>query len=665
MRKLTVPALTWYSSLPLLSENMLSVRRILPVVLVLLLMHTTVNASIEQQRKDFTAAETALNKGDHNSWKKLEPDLKDYPLYADLVFKLAIRNITRTTPEDARQYLSQLDHTPLRKTYLKSWLKKLAAKSRWQNYLSDYEPDLGTRYECYAANALYETGALEQARQQAEALWLVGKSQPEYCDPVFRYMKQHGHLNDDLVWQRIELAIGKGKTGLVSYLKKQLPASEQEVVQEWLDVRNKPERALKDTYILSQSPRRQQILVYGIKRMALFEADKALKSWQLVRDKVLLDKDDIDEIQRYLALRLTTQRIDGAVDQHKRVEYYDSKGLEWAIRAALRENDWDAVEKFITALEAMGPLSDRWQYWKARQAGENGDTDMASTLYHLLAAGRGYHNFLAADQIDLPYAFNNRPLQFTEDELRDLNNHYNVSRAREYYLLDRINEARREWYYLIRQFGDEDRQKLSYIQKQWGWHTQAILTIATADYYDDLSIRFPVMYRQEIEQFSKSNNLDTSWVMALMRQESAFQHDARSSAGARGLMQLMPRTSKYVARLLGTRRPKLTDLYKPEINIRLGTYYLKKNLKDFENNKLLTTAAYNAGPHRVKQWLPESGLMDADVWAESIPFKETRGYVQRIMSYASIYDHKLGKPVVPLSQRMRPINLSQKTASKL
>ena len=174
---------------------------------------------------------------------------------------------------------------------------------------------------------------------------------------------------------------------------------------------------------------------------------------------------------------------------------------------------------------------------------------------------------------------------------------------------------------------------------------------------------FPVMYRQEIETFSKRNKLDTSWVMALMRQESAFQHDARSSAGARGLMQLMPKTSKYVARLLGARKPRLTDLYKPEINIRLGTHYLKKNLQDFSNNKILTTAAYNAGPHRVKKWLPAAGRLDADIWAESIPFKETRSYVQRIMSYASIYDHKLGKPVQRLRQRMDPVDLNQQTAS--
>ena len=639
------------------------VHRFTLALLLVIYPVATLHAGLKQQRKDFIAAETALNKGDLKTWRKLQPGLKSYPLHADLVFKLAIQKIDKATASDADEQLQALANTPLEKTYRKSWLRRLVSKKRWQEYLAYYQTGLGTRYECYHAQALYQTKQLEEAKFAAEKLWLVGKSQPKYCDPVFKAMKQHAHLNDHLVWQRIELAIKKGQTGLVKYLQKQLPAAEQKLVQEWLSVRAKPERALNSKFTQSEQPRRQQILVYGIKRMALFDAEKALNKWSAIRDKVLLGSEDINDIESYLALRMTTQRIDGAVNQHLRVRDYDNKGLAWAARAAVREHDWQALGDFIQRMGPVDRLSDRWKYWLARYHEENDDQTTADTLYHLLATGRGYHNFLAADRINAPYLFSNKPLDFSAAELQPLTDHYNVRRAEELFLLGRINEARREWYYLIKQFGDEDRQKLAYIQKQWGWHTQAILTIATADYPDDLSIRFPIMYEQEIERFSKQNRLDTSWVMALMRQESAFQHDARSSAGARGLMQLMPKTSRYVARLIGARKPKLTDLYKPEVNIKLGTHYLKKNYKDFKQNKVLTTAAYNAGPARVKKWLPKSGIIEADVWAESIPFKETRGYVQRIMSYAAIYDHKLGKQVTRLVQRMQPINVNPKTAS--
>jgi len=633
------------------------------LVFSLVVFTSPVLASIEKDRENFLKAETALNKGDQVAWQRLQKQLKSYPLYADLLFKQAIRKIDHTSHKQSANNLLALANTPLEKTYRQSWLRRLASKRDWNHYIDSYKPDLGTRYQCQYAQALYATDQPEKAQPVANKLWLVAKSQPKQCDPVFSAMKKAGHLTDAIIWQRIELAIRKGKTGLVKYLKKSLPKHDQNMVQEWLNIRYKPERALSRKYTQSESPRRQQMLVYGIKRMALFDADKALEAWNSVHDTVLLGDDDKQEIERYLALRMTTQRLDGAVKQHQKISTPDKTILEWGVRAALREQNWLAVGNFIEKMGELDELSDRWKYWKAKQASHSGDKLLADTLYHLLAPGRGYHNFLAADQINTPYLFSHQPLQYEQSDIELLLNNYNVRRAHELYLLDRIHEARREWYYLIKHHGDDDRQKLAYIQKQWGWHSQAILTIATADYYDDLSLRFPVVYKNEIERATSKNGLDTSWVMALMRQESAFQPDARSSAGARGLMQIMPKTGRYVARLLKQRRPKIADLYKPETNIKLGTHYLKKNLKKFNANKVLTTAAYNAGPHRVSKWLPKTGNMDADIWTETIPFKETRGYVQRIMSYASIYDHKLNYDITRVSQRMSKINTDLKTAS--
>ena len=637
--------------------------RLLLAAFILACYSTTAYATLEQDRQDFLTAEAALNKGDQKTWHRLQKKLQNYPLYADLLFKQAIQQIDRATHQQAQANLDALASTPLQKTYLKSWLRRLVSKRDWKNYISNYQPDLGTRYECYYARALYSTNKTEEALFLANKLWLVAKSQPKYCDPVFSAMKKHGHLTDTLIWQRIELAIRKGKTGLAKYLKKSLPAQQQKLVHEWLQVRYKPERTLENKYTQSELPRRQQILVYGIKRIALFEADKALEAWSGIRDKVLLGDKDKQKIQSYIALRMTTQRLDGAVKQHQLIKAPDMSLLEWGVRAALRENDWPAVGNFIEQMGKTKNLSDRWRYWKARQASESGDKITADTLFHLLASGRGYHNFLAADQFDSNYLFNHQPLEYSADDIAPLENDYNVRRAHELYLLDRIHEARREWYYLIKNHGDAGRQKLAYIQKQWGWHSQAILTIATADYYDDLSLRFPVVYQDEVEQATRKHGLDTAWVIALMRQESAFQPDARSSAGARGLMQLLPSTARYLARLLKQRRPKIRDLYKPRTNIKLGTFYLKKNLNEFNQNKVLTTAAYNAGPHRVEKWLPKMGHMEADIWTETIPYKETRHYVQTIMSYASIYDHKLGYTVTRVKDRMPTIDRNQKTAS--
>lgn len=616
-----------------------------------LLMH----AMNKDDRKYFLKAETALNKGDQKTWRKLAPRLTNYPLYADLLFKQAMQNIGRVKQADADQNLQNLSNTPLRKTYLKSWLRHLVSRKQWQRYIDYYESGLGTRYECHYADALYRTGQPDKARIPAEKLWLVGKSQIKQCDPVFRAMKQQGQLIDSLIWDRIELAIKKGQTRLVKYLKKALPGQEKKYVTEWLSIRSRPSRVLAGKYMTNPSPRRQKMLVYGIKRMALFEADKALAKWSAIRNRVQLAPEDVQDIERYIALRLTTQRIDGAVSQHQQVSQQNKTSLEWAVRAAVREGNMPAVGRFIDQMGEITSLEDRWKYWKAKSAGHAGDQLTASTLLRTLASGRGYHNFLAADELNSPYQLNNKPLQYIAKDIEALKQHYNVRRAEELYALGRIPEARREWYYLIKQFGDADRQKLAYIQKQWGWDSQAILTIATADYYDDLSLRFPVAFEKEISKYTRQRKLDKSWVMALMRQESAFQHDARSHAGARGLMQLMPATSRQVARQLRIRRPGLRDLYKPDTNVKLGTQYLKSNLQKFNQNKVLTTAGYNAGPHRVSKWLAKSPSMSAAAWTETIPFKETRHYVQRIMSYASIYDFQLGKTITRMRDRMDDI----------
>lgn len=613
-------------------------------------------ASNSDDRKNFLVAEAAINKGDKKTWRQMQSKLKHYPLYADLLFKRAMQNISKDKQATINQNLQDLDSTPLRKFYLRSWLKRLANRKQWRRYIDYYESGLGTRYECSYVNALYKTSQPEKARPFAVKLWLVGKSQTKHCDPVFKAMKQHKQLTDTLIWERIELAIKKGQTGLARYLRKFLPKHEQALVNEWLAIRKTSSRILTNRYIRAESPHRQKMLAYGIKRMALFNADKALAKWSTIHNRVLLPEESAQEIERYIALRLTTQRIDGAVTQHQKIKQHDKTSLAWAVRAAIRENNMQAVGQFIDQMGNLDILEDRWKYWRAKSSGYAGDQLAASTLLRALAAGRGYHNFLAADELDLPYRFHHRPLQYDTEELKPLRQHYNVRRAEEFYALKRIHKARREWYYLIRQFGDEDRQKLAYIQKQWGWDSQAILTIATADYGDDLSLRFPIAFEKEVTHYSLKRKLDRSWVMAILRQESAFQRDARSSAGARGLMQLMPATSRLVARQLKTQRPKLQDLYKPNINIKLGTQYLKSNLRKFKQNKVLTTAGYNAGPHRVTQWLKKSPAMSAAAWAETIPFKETRNYVQRIMSYASIYDLRLGRTITPMKDRMADIN---------
>lgn len=177
---------------------------------------------------------------------------------------------------------------------------------------------------------------------------------------------------------------------------------------------------------------------------------------------------------------------------------------------------------------------------------------------------------------------------------------------------------------------------------------------------DDLELRFPLTYKKYIEKQAKHEKINPAWAFAVIRQESAFTTDARSSAGALGLMQLMPRTARQVARSLRIKRPNRHDLLKSNINIKLGIRYLRKLQKRFNGSSVLATAAYNAGPHRVKSWLPKEETQNADLWIENVPFTETRKYLKRVLTYTIIYEQRLGLETRPLLERMAPISIPNK-----
>jgi soluble lytic murein transglycosylase len=197
--------------------------------------------------------------------------------------------------------------------------------------------------------------------------------------------------------------------------------------------------------------------------------------------------------------------------------------------------------------------------------------------------------------------------------------------------------------------------KASKLAHRFGWYDRAIVTMAQAGYWDDLEMRFPLAHQKLVLKHATQQKINPAWAFAIIRQESAFTPDARSGAGAMGLMQLMPRTARQVARSMRLRRPGRYDLINITTNVRLGVGYLKKVFDKFNGNSVLATAAYNAGGYRVKQWLPETGSIPADIWVEQVPFSETQDYLKRVLVYTIIYEKRLGLESVPLIKRMLPI----------
>jgi soluble lytic murein transglycosylase len=364
-----------------------------------------------------------------------------------------------------------------------------------------------------------------------------------------------------------------------------------------------------------------------------------------------------------LALEMALDREPAALDWYSRLSRnpMDNDAREWRLRTAIYHGAWQKARDWIEQLPEAERNEQRWRYWLARSyAGLPGEANrqQAQARYAALAVERGYYPYLAADRIGKSYALRHQPVPADPALRNRLETQPAALRAREFHALELLPQARNEWRgFTTGQSALELRQS-ALITQGWGWHPQAIITLARSGYWDDLNLRYPLLYRDEALGAARKSVVDSGWVYGIMRAESLFMPDARSPANAIGLMQLLPATGRQVSRRLGIAYRGNKTLLDPGINLRLGAGYLRQMRDRFGGNMAMATAAYNAGPHRVKHWLP-AARMPADVWVENIPFTETRTYVQRVMEHAVAFDWRLGRKIVPLSTRMPPVPANQ------
>jgi soluble lytic murein transglycosylase len=324
----------------------------------------------------------------------------------------------------------------------------------------------------------------------------------------------------------------------------------------------------------------------------------------------------------------------------------------WRIRTAIADADWAAVVTHVEALPPDEARQEEWRYWRAVALEKTDRRIQAMDEYAQLAKLRDYHGFLAADYLRWPYEMSNQPIEYTEEALQNLAQRPGFVRAHELYRAELLTDARREWEQAIQGLSDAELKLAAVLADQWDWHDRAILTVARSGDYDDLALRFPLSFSEAVQHQARNHQLDPGHVYAVIRQESAFNKDARSSAGAMGLMQLMPKTGKDTAHKYDIPLASTRNLFEPDKNISIGSAYLRQVMEQYDNSIVLASAAYNAGPHRVRRWLPETSSQSAASWIALIPFTETRRYVQRVLAYAAIYDWRMQRKITPLREHM-------------
>jgi len=253
------------------------------------------------------------------------------------------------------------------------------------------------------------------------------------------------------------------------------------------------------------------------------------------------------------------------------------------------------------------------------------------------------------------YQLSNNPIEVSSYQINRLENSKEYRVAYELMKLDRTTEAKLQWWHALGQIDKKQFVTAAKLAKKWQWDEVAIFTIAKIKQWDDIEMRFPLSYADKIHENSAKQKLNPAIVFGLVRRESAFNEKAHSPTGARGLMQIMPGTGKQIARDFKERWRGSNSLYNPVKNIKYGSYYYQKLLKQFDGNYALALAAYNAGPHRVKKWLPKTEAVPADIWIETIPYNETRDYVTTVLTYALIYQQRMNTNELSMNDFTREI----------
>lgn len=609
------------------------------------------------QRKLFLDAHKAVKQGAITRYRKLSGKLTDYPLYGYLEYEYLRRRLNKLPREQVRHFLKTYDGQPIARRLRINWLNKLARKGQWKDYLMDYR-DLGiTKLDCHRARAMQKTKHPE-TEYAIQALWQTGKSQPRACDPVFNSWRASGKATPTLIWQRIRLAMHNRKPNLARYLAKSLGPEDRMWVERWRLMYRRPAKMLGHKNYRDDTPLVREIVLHGIERLARIDSGEADKKWQKLRHRYSFSEEDTATTLRTIALHAATQRSKDALTLLDTipVSHRDEKIHAWTIRSALAAQDWHAVTRAIDNLPADMKLESDWRYWKARAQEKTGNTTTALKTYTALANEHNYHGFLAADRLSLPYVLDGTPISRDSKELVAFSKIPAMDRAHELYLLGMIIDARREWHAAMATFSPRQLELAAVLASSWGWHDRAIISAGRARHYSDLQLRYPIAFEKQVLQNARRNSIDPAWVFSIMRQESAYMTDARSHAGALGLMQLMPRTAKFEARRLKLRLRNQREILNVDKNIRLGTAHLKRVLETHNGNLPLATAAYNAGSFRVRSWLPSDGSLPADIWIENVPFKETRNYVKKILATTAIFEKHLSQPVTPLKLRMPEIS---------
>lgn len=606
----------------------------------------------------FLAARAAVHAGDYDKLARYDAQLQGYLLEPYVESWILRARLEDATAEEVRAFLARQQGTFLAEQVRQEWLKLLGKKQQWDVFRTEFPLLVGDDNEvtCYALQARWQLRD-ESALAEARAQWYAPHDLPEACVPLVDALIARGQFSNRHVWERIRLLLEAGAVSAAWHAAGYLPPKEALDRGQLFSAAAGPQRYLDDkNKDWSRRPVRE-LALFALQRLARNDPAAVADYWE----KKLRAKLSSEE-QGYLWGRLALQAARRNLPQAlKWFGYADAAGaplseeqLAWRLRASLRQGNWGEVK--VTAEKMPPPQRNEpaWIYWQGRAAQALGNAAEARTLFARIAGEHHFYARLAAEELDLAFTVPPKAYTPATDEVAAIARDSGFQRALALHQLGQRFDSAREWIWSIRGMDDKQLLAAAEFARQNEMFDRAINTADKTLALHDFSVRYLAPYRAALAENARAQQLEEAWVLGLVRQESRFIAAVKSSAGAAGLMQLMPATAKWVAHRMGMQDYSWARVTDTGVNAALGTYYLRHVLDDLDGNPMLAATAYNAGPGRARKWRDTRALEGA-IYAETIPFNETRDYVKKVMNNTMYYAAILGGQVRSLKARLGTI----------
>jgi len=610
-----------------------------------------------QSDADMLRARDAFDRGDRARLDALAPALAGHILEPYVTYWQLKLGLDDADPAVVLGYLARNAGSPLADRLRVEWLKSLARRGSFDYYDQEIASVAGDDLElaCLAAQRR-DRPVAPAALEGLRTAWFTGQATPDACDAPFAALFAQGRLTNADRRARMRLASEAGNVRLAQALGVELPGAERVTAREFAQVDRDPMRALVKNPFAWHTPAGHDLALYALERAARKDPAGARAAWLRVRERATAEERAYGD--RRVAYHAARQ-LDPAAHEWFRAAGAPAGSadeLAWRARAGLRARAWSDVADTIAAMSAVDQRDPAWRYWKARALAALGQPDEARAIYATLAADVGFYGLLAGDALgrgaEQVAGLRSQPLAPDPVALAVFASRYDVRRVAKLFELDMRPEALREWSYATRFQGDEGLLLAAEHARRAGLYDRVINAAERTTSRHDYALRYFAPFRAEFGAASRDQGVDEALLYGIARQESRFVPDIVSSAGAVGLMQLMPSTARWVAAKLARNDFKPAHIASVELNTQFGAYYFRYWHDRFDQRPALTAAAYNAGPGRAQSWRPALAPLEGAVWVETIPFNETRDYVRKVLANTVVYARVLNQPFVSLTDRL-------------